>query len=75
MALEMQQKCLEIKRQSLGDSHVSVAKTKSNFEVAFQNTGDQPTASVYFKEAHDIFLRALGPDDPKTRVLPVARFG
>ncbi len=59
MALEMQQKFLEIKRQSLGDSHVSVAKTKKNFEVAYQNTGDQPTANVYFKEAYDIFLRAL----------------
>ena len=52
---------------------LSVFTTKKNIGVVYQNKGDQSTAKVYFKEAYDIFLRALGPDHPETRVL--ARFG
>ena len=46
---------------------------KKNIGVLYQNQGNGTVANAFFAEAHDIYLRSLGPDHPDTRAL--ARFG
>jgi tetratricopeptide (TPR) repeat protein len=71
-ALEMFEKDLKITRNALGDGHVSVADTKQNIGLVYGKLGDEAKQLQLDREAHSIYLQALGPDLPKTK--EIARF-
>ena len=65
-ALKMYEASLKTKREALGEGHASVADTKTNIGIVYQQKGDQTAAKAYYKEAYDIHLKTLGPSHPTT---------
>mmetsp|Transcript_42205 Transcript_42205/g.88214 ORF Transcript_42205/g.88214 Transcript_42205/m.88214 type:complete len:83 (-) Transcript_42205:231-479(-) len=45
---------------------VSVADTKNNIAIVYGNLGNQTKRLQLNREAHSIYLQALGPEHPKT---------
>ena len=57
----MYQKALDIEIKSLGGAHVSVAMTKENIALVYIQLGQRDKAKILYQEAHEVFLRSLGP--------------
>ena len=59
----MQSYCesLAVKVRCFGTEHVSVAMTKENIAIVQIKLGNLGQAKILYKEAHEIFLRSLGP--------------
>ena len=61
------QKALDIQTRCLGTGHVAVANTKNNMAIVYGNLGNQTKRLQLNREAHEIFMQALGPDHPTTK--------
>ena len=66
-ALVHLQKALDINIKCLGHSHVSVADTMYNMSIIYAKLGDESKRLELTRNAHSIYLAAVGPDHPTTR--------
>ena len=66
-ALLRYQKTLEVKTKTYGLEHVAVADTKNNMAIVYGNMGNQTKRLQLNREAHAIYMQALGPDHPTTK--------
>ena len=57
---------------SFNDAYVSVADTKQNIGLVYGKLGKETKQLQLDREAHSIYLQALGPEHPKTK--EIARY-
>ena len=68
-ALKLYESVLETHVRCLGTCHVSVTATKRNIGNVHWKRGDQGKAKHFYREAHSIYLKSLGADQPNAKAL------
>jgi serine/threonine protein kinase/tetratricopeptide (TPR) repeat protein len=64
-AKPMLEKTLNLKRNILGEGHLSVADTLHNLGIICDDQGKYEEAASFFRQSLDIRETRLGPDDPE----------
>ena len=65
--LEIYKSVLDTKVRVVGHNHISVADTKENIGLVYEDTGKKSEAKTMFTEAAKIRRHMLGPDHPLTK--------
>eukprot|EP00291_Cryptomonas_curvata_P019709 CAMPEP_0172178010 /NCGR_PEP_ID=MMETSP1050-20130122/15779_1 /TAXON_ID=233186 /ORGANISM="Cryptomonas curvata, Strain CCAP979/52" /LENGTH=390 /DNA_ID=CAMNT_0012850643 /DNA_START=163 /DNA_END=1332 /DNA_ORIENTATION=- len=66
-ALRYYEEAVQRQVRFFGPSYVSVADTKQNMAIVHGNLGSQTKRLQLDREAHSIYMQALGPEHPKTK--------